>query len=91
MKIFTGKVIATKTAKTATVAVERTTIHKLYKKRQRRITKYQVHDETGVKVGDKVTFADSRPYSKSKRWKITEVITVKKGGKTGKGAGKSSD
>ncbi len=80
MKIFTGRVIATKTAKTATVSVERMTIHPLYKKRLKRSTKYQVHDEIGVKVGDNVKFADSRPYSKTKKWKISEVIKEK--GKT---------
>ncbi len=81
MKIFTGKVIATKMAKTATVAVERVVIHPLYKKRFRRITKYPVHDELGVKVGDTVKFSDSRPYSKTKKWKITEVVSEKKGTK----------
>jgi small subunit ribosomal protein S17 len=80
MKIFTGKVIATKTAKTATVSVERMIIHPLYKKRQKRSTKYQVHDEIGVKVGDQVKFTDSRPYSKSKKWKIAEVVKDKKKG-----------
>lgn len=74
MKIFVGKVIATKTAKTATVSVERMTIHPLYKKRMKKNTKYQVHDELGVKVGDNVKFADCKPYSKLKKWKITEVI-----------------
>jgi len=78
MKIFIGKVIATKTLKTATVSVERVIIHPLYKKRFRRDTKYQVHDEIGVKVGDMVKFIDSRPYSKAKRWKITEVVADKK-------------
>jgi small subunit ribosomal protein S17 len=77
MKIFTGKVIAIKTAKTATVAVERVKIHPLYKKRFRRERKYQVHDEIGVKVGDNVKFVDTRPISKMKRWKITEVVGVK--------------
>ncbi len=81
MKIFTGKVIKLTQAKTATVAVERIKIHPVYKKRFQRSTKYQVQDETGVKVGDLVKFADSRPYSKSKKWKITEVVKVKKGGK----------
>jgi len=81
MKIFVGKVIAVKNAKTATVSVERMIIHPLYKKRQKRSTKYQVHDEVGVMVGDKVKFTDSRPYSKTKKWKITEVVAVKKGGK----------
>ncbi len=78
MKIFIGKVTAIKTAKTATVSVERVIVHPLYKKRFRRDRKYQVHDEIGVKVGEMVKFADSRPYSKSKKWKIAEVIKDKK-------------
>jgi small subunit ribosomal protein S17 len=57
------------------------TIHPLYKKRLKRIRKYQVHDEMGVKVGDNVRFADSHPYSKTKKWKITEVVAVRKEGK----------
>ncbi len=77
MKIFTGKVVAVKTAKTATVAVERMTIHPLYKKRLKRIRKYQVHDETGVKVGDQVKFSGSKPYSKTKKWKIMGVVKEK--------------
>ncbi|KKU09332.1 MAG: 30S ribosomal protein S17 [Candidatus Woesebacteria bacterium GW2011_GWB1_45_5] len=77
MKIFTGKVIGTKTAKTATVAVERVVIHPLYKKRFKRDRKYQVHDETGVAVGDTVKFVATRPYSKMKKWKITEVVKEK--------------
>ncbi|HJY98551.1 MAG TPA: 30S ribosomal protein S17 [Patescibacteria group bacterium] len=80
MKIFIGKVIATKTAKTARVAVERVIVHPLYKKRFRRDTNYLVHDEIGVKTGDAVKFVASRPYSKSKKWKILEVIK-EKGGK----------
>ncbi|KKR61932.1 MAG: 30S ribosomal protein S17, partial [Candidatus Woesebacteria bacterium GW2011_GWA1_40_43] len=64
--------------KTATVAVERMKIHPIYKKRFVRSTKYQVHDEIGVKVGDVVKFADSKPYSKSKKWKIVQVVGDKK-------------
>jgi len=78
MKIFIGKVIATKMAKTATVAVERVVIHPLYKKRTRRDTKYQLHDELGGKVGDVVKFMASKPYSKTKKWKIAEVVKEKK-------------
>jgi small subunit ribosomal protein S17 len=77
IRIFTGKVVATKTAKTATIAVERVIIHPLYKKRMRRDTKYQVHDELGVKVGDMVNFVASKPYSKTKKWKISGLVTVK--------------
>lgn len=65
-------------AKTATVEVERVKIHPLYKKRFKRSTKYHVQDETGVKIGDIVKFADSRPYSKSKKWKIMQIREVKK-------------
>lgn len=81
MKVFTGKVIGLKQAKTATVSVERVKIHPLYKKRFNRSTKYQVQDDLGVKVGDNVKFADSRPYSKSKKWKIIEIVGEKKVGK----------
>lgn len=74
MKIFTGKVVSTKMAKTATVAVGHIIVHPLYKKRERRIKNYQVHDEVGVKEGNTVKFVASRPYSKTKKWKITEVV-----------------
>jgi len=77
MKIFTGKVIATKMAKTATVEVEHIVIHPLYKKRQKRARKYQVHDELGVKEGQTVKFAGGKPYSKTKKWKITEIVEKK--------------
>lgn len=81
MKIFTGHVISTKNEKTATVSVERVIVHPLYKKRFRRQTKYQVHDETGAKVGDIVKFVASKPYSKTKKWRVVEVVVPKKGGK----------
>lgn len=78
MKIFTGKVIAKKTDKTATVSVETVSVHPVYKKRFRRSKKYQVHDELGTEVGQKVNFVASKPYSKTKKWKITEVISAAK-------------
>lgn len=78
MKIFKGKVVSTKMAKTATVVVERILVHPIYKKRFKRERKYQVHDELGVKVGDRVSFVTTRPISKLKKWKILEVITDKK-------------
>lgn len=79
MKIFTGKVISLKQAKTATVSVERVKVHPLYKKRFSRSTKYQVHDEVGTKIGDTVKFTAGRPYSKTKKWKIIKVLGEKKG------------
>lgn len=77
MKIFTGKVTGIKRAKTATVEVENVVVHPLYKKRFRRVRKYSVHDEKGVKVGDVVKFAASRPYSKTVKWNVLEVVALK--------------
>jgi small subunit ribosomal protein S17 len=65
-------------AKTATVVVERILVHPIYKKRFKRVRKFQVHDELGVKVGDKVSFVTTRPVSKLKKWKIIEVLGEKK-------------
>jgi len=78
VKIFKGKVVSTKMAKTATVVVERILVHPIYKKRFKRVRKFQVHDELGVKIGDKVSFVTTRPISKLKKWKIIEVLGEKK-------------
>jgi len=74
MKILEGVVTSTKMAKTATVLVERFKVHPLYKKRVKVKKKYHAHDEIGVKVGDKVKIQECRPISKTKRFKIIEVI-----------------
>lgn len=78
MKIFIGKVISKKMEKTATVAVERVLVHPIYKKRYKRVKKYQVHDEVGVGVGQVVKFVASRPYSKTKKWRVVEILETKK-------------
>ena len=75
MKKFQGKVIATKMAKTAVVEVERYRVHPIYKKRMKVKKKYHVHDELGVKEGDKVIFGETRPISKTKKWRIVEKVT----------------
>ncbi len=77
MKVFTGTVIATKMAKTATVALTRVVAHPVYKKPVKKTRKYQVHDEIGVKVGDSVHFVACAPISKSKKWKILNVVGSK--------------
>jgi len=74
MKILEGVVTSTKMAKTATVLVERFKIHPLYKKRIKVKKKYHTHDEIGVKVGDWVKIQECRPISKTKKFKIIEVI-----------------
>ena len=77
MKIFTGTVISTKMAKTATVLVERVVSHPVYKKRYKRTKKYHVHDARGVEVGQKVQFVACKPHSKLKKWEITNVVGEK--------------
>ena len=74
MKQFTGRVISVKMKKTATVLLERLWQHPLYKKRIKRSKKYLVHDEVGVKEGDKVVIEECRPISKKKRFKIVKVV-----------------
>jgi len=70
MKIFTGKVTATKNLLTATIVVERMVTHPTYMKKIKKTRKYQVHDEVGVKVGQTVKFVATKPYSKTKKWRI---------------------
>lgn len=69
-----GKVVGTKINKTALVEIERLTPHPLYKKRLKKTKRFQAHDEIGVKIGDKVKIVSSRPISRSKHFKVSEVI-----------------
>ncbi len=74
MKKFSGQVVRTKMNKTATIEVVRFKIHPIYKKRMKTKRKFHAHDELGVKVGDRVVIAETRPISKTKKWKIIEVM-----------------
>lgn len=78
MKKFSGKIINTKMGKTATVEVVRLKVHPIYKKRLKIKKKFHAHDELGVKVGDRVVIVETRPISKTKKWKILEVIKKEK-------------
>lgn len=70
MKQFQGKVISTKMGKTAVVEVSRRAHHPLYQKVYTKKKKYHVHDKIGVKEGDVVRFIETRPVSRTKKWKI---------------------
>ena len=72
---LTGRVIGDKMEKTITVLVERRVKHPLYEKYVRRSTKIHAHDETGgCKVGDLVSIVQCRPLSRTKAWRVLEVI-----------------
>ena len=70
-----GVVVSDKADKTVTVQVERRFAHPLYGKQVAKTKKYQAHDEHNeFKVGDKVRMVETRPLSKTKRWRVTELI-----------------
>lgn len=70
-----GTVVARKMRKTVTVAVERQVRHPLYRKIVRREQTFLVHDEAETcKVGDVVRIVETRPISKTKRWRVLAVI-----------------
>ena len=61
--------------KTIVVKVERTIMHRLYQRYMKRSAKFTAHDEQNAcRVGDKVSIVSSRPLSKSKRWRVKEVV-----------------
>ena len=61
--------------KTITVSVARATRHPVYNKMMRTATKFKAHDEKEIaNIGDTVRIAETRPLSKTKRWRLVEVI-----------------
>ncbi|MGM0522624.1 MAG: 30S ribosomal protein S17 [Bacillota bacterium] len=74
-KVYTGRVVSDKTDKTITVLVETYKFHKLYGKRVKYSKKYKAHDENNqAKVNDIVTIMETRPLSKTKRFRLVEVV-----------------
>lgn len=68
---FTGTVVSTSMAKTATVRVDTMKMNEKYRKKYRVSKKFHVHDAAGkARVGAVVKFVECRPLSKTKRWRI---------------------
>jgi small subunit ribosomal protein S17 len=64
--------------KTAVVDVVSIKRHSLYKKTFKKVVKYKVHDEENrCQLGDKVMIIEGRPFSREKRWWLSEIITRK--------------
>lgn len=79
-RILIGTVTSDKTDKTVTVNVERKVRHPLYGKIIRRSKKYHAHDEdNGYVVGDTVRIEETRPISKTKKWRVLDRVTASKG------------
>ena len=67
--------VSNKMDKTVVVAVEKTVTHRLYQRYMKRTTKFHAHDEENqCNIGDVVEIVASRPLSKTKRWRVREIV-----------------
>jgi small subunit ribosomal protein S17 len=74
-KVRTGVVVSDAMDKTVLVRVDRKVTHPLYEKTVRRSSKLAAHDERNeAHVGDTVRVMETRPLSKTKRWRVVEVV-----------------
>lgn len=74
-KVRVGVVVSDKMDKTVLVRVDRKVRHPLYGKTLARSTKFAAHDEANeARVGDRVRIMETRPLSKSKRWRVVEIV-----------------
>ena len=70
-----GKVVSDKMDKTVVVAIVDNVKHPLYKKIIKRTVKLKAHDENNeCRIGDRVEVMETRPLSKDKRWRVTNII-----------------
>lgn len=70
-----GTVVSNKMDKTVIILTERLVKHGFYKKYIRRRSKFAAHDkDNSCSIGDKVLITESRPLSRSKRWRVIKII-----------------
>jgi len=70
-----GVVVSTKMAKTIVVEVTRRVSHPLYRRTVSRKKKFHAHDEAGeARLGDRVRIIECRPLSRTKRWRLAEIL-----------------
>ncbi len=70
-----GVVVSDKMDKTIVVAIESKYRHPLYKKILKKVKRFKVHDsDNQCKIGDMVRISETRPLSKTKRWRLLEII-----------------
>jgi small subunit ribosomal protein S17 len=70
-----GVVVSNQMNKTVIVAVQRLVKHRMYQKYVKRQTKFAAHDETdSCQVGDTVQITESRPLSRTKRWRVSKIV-----------------
>jgi small subunit ribosomal protein S17 len=70
-----GLVVSDKMDKTVVVVVHESTTHRLYHRYMKKTKKFHAHDEENqCKVGDEVEIVSSRPLSKTKRWRVRQIL-----------------
>ena len=75
-KVRVGSVVKTRMDKTAVVQIVWKQRHTLYRKQMRRVTRFYVHDPDSVcAIGDLVRIQETRPISKTKHWRLLEIIS----------------
>lgn len=79
-KILLGEVVSDRMHKTITVKVERRIRHPIYERVVKRSKKYHAHDEHNqCQMGDQVRIVETRPLSKTKRWRVVEIVRRRAG------------
>ena len=79
-KVMVGTVVSDGMDKTVVVMVKRLAKHPVYNRVIRRRSKFKAHDEGNeAHVGDKVKIVESRPVSRTKRWRLTEILEKAEG------------
>ncbi len=74
-KVRQGRVVSDKMQKTVVVAIESLVEHPLYGKRMKQTTRFHAHDQDNeCREGDVVEIMETRPLSKTKRWRVTRVL-----------------
>jgi small subunit ribosomal protein S17 len=74
-QVKVGRVVSNKMDKTVIVSVEKTVTHRLYHRAMKRTSKFAAHDEENrCTIGDVVEIVSSRPLSKTKRWRVREIL-----------------
>ncbi|GMT41629.1 MAG: hypothetical protein IEMM0002_0040 [bacterium] len=79
-KIRVGEVVSNKMQNGVVVKIERKILHTAFKKYVKRTKKYVAHDEgNSCRIGDTVKIVETRPLSKTKRWRVISVLSSKEG------------
>lgn len=74
-QVKTGTVVSNKMDKTVVVRVDKFVTHRLYHRQLKRSSKFHAHDEGNeCNVGDTVEITSCRPLSRTKRWRVTQIV-----------------